>query len=71
MERSGGDEFVNGTARLECRVQLNNRIRPEQPLFELAIDVLRDSLVTDDYEATRVVRVVVDESLSELEDVYV
>ena len=67
--RPVADELVDCPARLERGVQLDDRIGPEQALIELAIDVLRDPLVADDDEAARVVGVVVDEALTEIEDV--
>ena len=60
VEEPFGDELVDGSARLERRVQLDDRVRPEKSLFELAVDMLGNPLVTDDDEATRVVGVVVD-----------
>jgi hypothetical protein len=70
VQQPFGDELVDGAAWLERGVQLHNRIRPKQSLFELAIDVLCDPLVADDDKATRVIRVVVDKPFAELEDVY-
>ena len=70
VEQPVGDELVDGAARLERRVQLDDRVRPEQPVLQLPIDVLGDPLVADDDEAARVVRVVVDEPLSEPEYIH-
>lgn len=64
VEQPFGDELVDGSARLERRVQLNDRGRPEKSLFELTVDVRGDPLVADDDEATRVVGVVVDETFA-------
>jgi hypothetical protein len=64
VKQAFGDDLVDGSPRLERGVQLNDRVRPEQSLFELAVDVLRNPLVTDDDEATRVVGVVVDEAFT-------
>ncbi len=64
------DEVVDRPARLEGGVELHDRVRPEEPLLELALDALADALVADDDEAPRVVGVVVDQALSELEDVH-
>jgi hypothetical protein len=69
VQQALGDELVDGAAGFERRVQLNDRIGPQQPLGELAIDVVGDLLIADDDEAARVVRVVPDEALPKIEDV--
>jgi hypothetical protein len=55
------NEFVDGAARLERRVQLDQRLGPEQALAEFSIDVLADSLVGDADEALRILAVIVDQ----------
>ncbi|MGH2920924.1 MAG: hypothetical protein ACRDKU_02525 [Gaiellaceae bacterium] len=64
------DELIDPLARLEGRVELNNRIRPEQTGLELALDRLPDPLVPDGNERSRVIGVVADQALAKLEDVH-
>jgi hypothetical protein len=70
VQHSGGDQLLDCAARLERGVQLDDRLRPEQALLELVIDVAGDSRVADVDEAPREVRVVVDETLAQIENVY-
>jgi hypothetical protein len=70
VDNSLRDKFVDRAASFEGRVELNDRLGPQQTFAKLAIDMSRDPLVTDVDEAAREVRVVVDEALSEFEDVH-
>lgn len=63
-------ELIDRPARLESGVQLNDRMRPEQPCRELFVHTRADLLVANHHEAPREVRVVVDEPLPKTEDVH-
>jgi hypothetical protein len=69
VEQPVRDELVDRSSGLEGRVQLDYRVRPEQSLFELTVDVLRDPFVVDNDEAAGVVRVVGDKPFSKIENV--
>jgi hypothetical protein len=64
------DELVDRASRLEGRVELDDRLRPKQAGLQLFVDALRDPFVADDDEAASEVRVVADEALPKLEDLY-
>ena len=51
------------------RVQLDDRVWPQQSLFKFAINVVRDPFVPDDYKTARVVRVVGYQTFAKIEDV--
>jgi hypothetical protein len=60
MEDLFGDELVDRASRFESRVELDDRLRPEQAGIQLFVDALGDPFVADDDEAAGEVRVVAD-----------
>jgi hypothetical protein len=64
------DKLIDRPAGLEGGVQLNDRIRPEEPGRELLLHARADLLVPNHHEAPREIRVVVDQPLPQTEDVH-
>jgi len=63
-------ELVDRPAWFKRRVELDERLRPEEPRVELGIDPCANPLVVDLEEAAREVAVIGDQSVSKLEDVH-
>jgi len=55
---------------LEARADLDQGLRPQQPLADLLVDGLADALIADPDEALDVAGVVVDQVVAEREDVH-
>jgi hypothetical protein len=70
VQLTGGDQLVERVARLEGRADLQQRLRPQPPAFELSVDVRADPHVADREEAPHVAGVVVDDSTAKIEDVH-
>ena len=70
VQEASVDEIVDRPSGLERRVQLHNRVRPQEAFCELAIDTVADSLVADDDKAACVVGEVIDEVSTKIEDVH-
>ena len=55
-----GRQFAQGLIHLEGRVELKDRVRPQRPFGEHALDVFVDSWVQDPDEALNIVPVLKD-----------
>ena len=64
------DQIVDSPTRLECRIQLQQRLRPEALRTKVAVDELLYPRVSDLDEAPRVIPVVVDKPIPEFEHVH-
>src|SRR5712691_11168290 len=70
MQRALVRQIVDRAPRQERRGQLEQRFRPERARAERVIHIPADAWVADLDEATGVALVVIDEPLSEVEDVH-
>src|SRR2546427_1528147 len=70
MQRALAGQIVDRAPRQERRVQLEQRFRPERARAERVIHIRADAWVAALDEATGVALVVIDEPLSEVEDVH-
>src|SRR5437016_2766099 len=64
------DQGLNQLARLEGRIQLNQRLRPEDASVQVLPSVLADPGVTNLYETLDVGSVVVDDLIAEPENIH-
>ena len=64
------DELVDRATRLKGRVQLHDRLWPQKAFGELVVYVIRYPRIADVDETPREVRVVVDKTPPELENVH-
>ena len=71
VEYSQLDQFIDRAAGPECRVELEERLRPEAPCPEDAVDERLDSRIANLDEAARVAPVVGDQAVPEVKDVHV
>jgi hypothetical protein len=69
VEETVADGVADVAARFERRVELDDRIWPEESFLQLLLDVRVNPRVADVDEAAREVRVVVDQALAKVEDV--
>jgi hypothetical protein len=70
VQLASGDQLVERVAGLERRADLQQRLGPQTPAFELGVDVRADPHVADREEAPHVAGVVVDDSTAKIEDVH-
>jgi hypothetical protein len=69
LEEPVADGVADIAAGLERRVELDDRLGPEESFPQLLLDVRINPGVADVDEAAREVRVVIDEALAKVEDV--
>lgn len=70
VEHAPGDEFVHVLTRLEGRVELDERLGPQQATAELGVDSRGDAGGQHPDEAADIARVVIDHASPELEYVH-
>src|ERR1700733_11766003 len=70
MKDAFGNQTVYRIARLKGRIQLNQRIGPEQPGFQPLLNPLIDLPVSNVYEASDVRLVVIDQLPTNFESVH-
>lgn len=70
VEHVGPDELVDRPARFVCWIELDQRMRPEEPVRQALVNQRADPVVGDVQEGADVVAVLGDKLLAELEDVH-
>src|SRR5581483_8522257 len=70
VQRSLLDEPVDGPPGLERRVQLDERVGPEEAVGQVLVHEAADTRIGDVEKAARVLGVVLDQPLAKVEDVH-
>ena len=70
MKESFRNQVINQPTRFETWVELDERLRPQFPLFKFISDKIPDTVITDPNEAPDELAVIFDQVVPELKNIH-